>query len=236
MCTTSYISRLATGILLPALFLAFANLALAQLDADEMDRSQYELPEMTEPQALTDSTNPENELVEEKDLPEPETAQDRAKVLADLYSRLAKAKSADAAMVFQTAIERVWLHSGSDTIDVLMTRAQKQIDDKKHDVALELLGAVVKLAPDFAEGWNRRAYVHFSNGNYNRALGDLRKVLALDQQHFQAISGLASILREFGDDTSALKAYRKALQIHPFWESATQAVNELAREVEGQGI
>lgn len=233
MCVSPYIPRLAIGVVLSALFLPFADLALAQLDADGMDRPQLQLPETTEPQSPTDTTNPEDELV---NIPGPQTPEDRANVLADLYSRLAKAKSADAAMVIQTAIERVWLHSGSDTIDLLMTRAQKQIDDKKHDVALELLGAVVKLAPDFAEGWNRRAYVHFSNGDYNRALGDLRKVLALDQQHFQAISGLASILREFGDDASALRAYRKALQIHPFWDSATQAVNELAREVEGQGI
>ena len=39
---------------------------------------------------------------------------------------------------------------------------------------------VVDLAPDYTEAWNRRAYVHFVRNDIERALGDLRRTLALD--------------------------------------------------------
>lgn len=172
----------------------------------------------------------------QKDEPGPRTPEERVRILGDLYTRLTEAKSAENATVIQKAIERIWLHSGSDTIDVLMSRSEKVIKDGKSELALTLLDSVIKLAPNFSEGWNRRAFVHFSSGDYNRALGDLRNVLALDHKHFQAISGLASILREFGDDKSALKAYRKVLEIHPYWDSAKTAVKELSREIEGQEL
>ena len=67
------------------------------------------------------------------------------------------------------------------------------------ELALKLLDAVVELAPDYAEGWNRRAYVHYMQSDYERAMGDLRRVLALEPNHFKALDGLAQILREIGE-------------------------------------
>ena len=43
-------------------------------------------------------------------------------------------------------------------------------------------------------------------------------------------------MRELGDDEAALAAFRKALRIHPNLQDAKRIVQELEREVEGQGI
>lgn len=161
---------------------------------------------------------------------------DRAELLEELYKRLAAAGEAESAAVLEKAIEGVWLRSGSDTIDLLMERAAQLQQSGDVGLALRVLASVTELEPEYAEGWNRRAFVFFSEGDYARALQDLQRTLRVDQRHFQAISGLATILRELGDNASALKAYRKALEIHPFLESARKAVDELEREVEGQGI
>jgi tetratricopeptide (TPR) repeat protein len=69
-----------------------------------------------------------------------------------------------------------------------------------------------------------------------RALGDLRRTLALDPHHFKALDGLAQILREIGQKKAALKAFKELLEVHPYWSGAKQAIEELEREVEGQGI
>ena len=68
------------------------------------------------------------------------------------------------------------------------------------------------------------------------ALGDLRRTLALDPNHFKALDGLGQILREIGQKKPALKAFKQLLDIHPYWSGAQDAVDELEREVEGQGI
>jgi tetratricopeptide (TPR) repeat protein len=166
----------------------------------------------------------------------PKTPAEREKTLSDLYALLATAEDEEAAKAISDAIERVWLHSGSATIDLLMGRSIKAMTEKKVDLALKLLDAVVELAPDFTEAWNRRAYVHFVRKDTERALGDLRRALALDANHFKALDGLAQILREIGQKKPALKAFRQLLDVHPYWSGAQQAVEELEREVDGQGI
>jgi tetratricopeptide (TPR) repeat protein len=166
----------------------------------------------------------------------PKTPAEREKTLSDLYALLATADDEESAKAIADAIERVWVHSGSATIDLLMERSIKAMNEKKVDLALKLLDSVVELAPDFTEGWNRRAYVYFVQNDIERALGDLRRTLALDPHHFKALDGLAQILREIGQKKAALEAFKELIDVHPYWSGAKQAIEELEREVEGQGI
>jgi tetratricopeptide (TPR) repeat protein len=166
----------------------------------------------------------------------PRTPAEREKTLSDLYALLATADDEESAKAITDAIERVWLHSGSATIDLLMERSIKAMSEKNTDLALKLLDHVVELAPDFTEAWNRRAYVYFVQNDVERALGDLRRTLALDPHHFKALDGLGQILREIGQKKAALRAFKELLDVHPYWSGAKQAVEELEREVDGQGI
>ena len=166
----------------------------------------------------------------------PKTPAEREKTLSDLYALLATAEDEESAKAIADAIERVWVHSGSATVDLLMERSIKAMNEKKVDLALKLLDNVVELAPDFTEGWNRRAYIHFVQNDIERALGDLRRTLALDPHHFKALDGLAQILREIGQKKAALKAFKELIDVHPYWSGAKQAIEELEREVDGQGI
>jgi tetratricopeptide (TPR) repeat protein len=166
----------------------------------------------------------------------PTTPAEREKALSELYALLATANDEESAKAIADAVERVWLHSGSPTVDVLMERANKALAEKKSDLALKLLDRVVELAPDFAEAWNRRAYVYFTRNDVERALGDLRRTLALDPHHYKALDGLGQILREIGQKKAALKAFKELLDVHPYWSGGKQTVEELEREVDGQGI
>lgn len=166
----------------------------------------------------------------------PTTPAEREKTLSDLYALLATADDEDTAKAITDAIERVWLHSGSATVDLLMERSIKAMSEKNTDLALKLLDYVVELAPDYTEGWNRRAYVYFVRNDIERALGDLRRTLALDPHHFKALDGFGQIMREIGQKKAALRAFKELLDVHPYWSGAKQAVEELEREVDGQGI
>lgn len=160
----------------------------------------------------------------------------RAKLLDDLHKALAESKDADTAAALAGQIERVWFVSGSDTIDLLMQRAMKAVAEQDFALALQFLTAVTELQPDFAEGWNRRAYVYFRLDDTERSLGDLRRVLALEPKHYKALEGVANILKDSGSKKSALEAMRKLMEIHPFMPGMKEAIDELTREVEGQGI
>ena len=48
--------------------------------------------------------------------------------------------------------------------------------------------------------------------------------------------GLAQVLRDIGEKRAALQVMRRLVEVHPYWEGTEQAIEELSREVEGQGI
>jgi tetratricopeptide (TPR) repeat protein len=161
---------------------------------------------------------------------------DKEAMLAELYAHLAAAPDAGQAAEISKTIEGLWLHSGSDTISVLMRRGLKAVNEQRNDLALKMFDAVVELAPDYADGWSRRAYVYYLQNDTEHAVGDLRRALALDPNHYKALDGLARILRDSGQKKSALRAYQQLLRINPFADGAKEAESALSVEVEGQGI
>jgi tetratricopeptide (TPR) repeat protein len=165
----------------------------------------------------------------------PRTAVERDKALANLYALLATAADEGQAKTVADSIERLW-GQGSDTVAVLMERAHAALVAKKVDLALRFLDAAVELEPANTEGWTRRAHVYMGKSDVERSLGDLRRVLALDPNHFRALDDLVQILKTIGQKKAALKAARQLLDVHPFWEGGKKTVEELERAVEGESL
>lgn len=166
----------------------------------------------------------------------PATPQERSEILSNLYAHLATSTDSRLAAEIAATIERLWSYSGSDTIAFLMLRARKMLSEKRVGVALQLLDAVTELSPDYAEGWYLRATAHLSKNDFGRALGDLRRALALEPNHYKALAWLGRVLNDVGQKKGALQAYRQLVRVHPHWPRADDTIKELEREVEGQGI
>lgn len=172
-----------------------------------------------------------------KPLPAPDSPEAAREVtMRAMYNALANARSTEQANQVAAAIERIWLDAGSDTISVLMERSLQSANGGNTDLAIQLLDTIVDLAPDYAEGWNRRAYVLFLADQPVRALGDLRRALALEPKHFRALDGMAKILASQGEKKAALMTLEKLREINPKAENLEQSIEDLKREVEGQGI
>ncbi len=159
----------------------------------------------------------------------------RARLLKDLYAFLATAEDKESAGQITEAIERVWMAAAGDTVAVLLDRAVKAAATERPDLALSMLDTVTRIAPDFPEGFNRRAYVYYGLNEYERALGDLRRVLALEPNHYKALEGLGQILKETDRKKAALEVYRRLVEVHPFASGAKTTLEELERVVAGQG-
>lgn len=176
----------------------------------------------------------------QKGAPQKEAQEDtpaqRTKLLDELYARLATAPDETTAAEIAAAIEQLWQHSGSATADLLVARATAATEAQHRDLAMKLLNAAVELQPDYVEAWNRRAYLFYLQDDYKRALGDLRRVLALEPHHFKALEGLANILQHLGEKKAALEAYESLLKVNPNMPGAKKARDDLKIEVEGQGI
>lgn len=169
-------------------------------------------------------------------MPWPKSPEEASKTLSNLFAYLATTGDHRQAGEIGAAIERLWRLSGGDTVNLLIDRAELFSSRNENEKALPLLDAAVDLAPDYAEAWSHRAYVEYRLNNYPAALGDLRRALALDPNHFRALDGMAKILTQMGEKKAALEAYDQLLKIHPNIEGGETARDELKKEVEGRGI
>ena len=153
-----------------------------------------------------------------------------------LLTRLAGAKDESEANGVANLIERRWARSGSDTADLLMSRAEEALKAKEFPLAVELLDRVLTLRPEWAEAWHRRATAFFLLDDPVSAIADIQRVLTREPRHFGAWAGLGHIYVSGGDKKRALEAYRKALAIHPYLAKLREAIERLTPEIDGRDI
>lgn len=156
--------------------------------------------------------------------------------LDTLFAELKRERNERKAERIAARIFEEWNRSGSASVDLMMLWSQKAMEAEKFDVALDFLDQVVTLSPDYAEGWNRRATVHFMMRSFGKSMADIDRTLQLEPRHFGALAGLAQIMKERGSKELALDAYQRVLDIYPMMRSAQNEVATLSEELAGEGI
>lgn len=152
---------------------------------------------------------------------------------APLLDRLKTAVDADAANALVAQIWDAWTESGDPGIDDKMSQALALMQVQRYDEAVAVLDGVVASAPNFAEGWNRRATVLYLMQDLDRSEADIEKTLTLEPRHFGALSGLALIATVKDNKALALNAWRRVLEINPQNAGAREKVEQLTKELSG---
>lgn len=139
-----------------------------------------------------------------------------AAALDELFAQLRTAHDPATARQIDQAIWAVWTNPSDPVLNermraVLVARGTGNIAQ-----ALRLLDSLVVDFPDYAEGWNQRATIHYMMGNFDLSIADCGKVLELEPRHFGALSGRALIYLQQGKRALALKDMAAALAVHPF--------------------
>jgi len=128
----------------------------------------------------------------------------------------------------------LWARSGDAAIDGLMAQATEAMQSGRHAEAIKILDQVVKRKPEFAEGWNRRATVHYLAGDLKKSIADCDEVLKRNPGHFGALSGLGQIYLQLEDEEAALKWFRRALEVNPNMLSVEMNIKMLEERLKGR--
>ncbi len=156
--------------------------------------------------------------------------------LNDLFARLKASGDAPGAADIEGRIWAIWIHRGVAEVDRDMAHGIIAMQQGDLEAALSRFDDVVERAPDFAEGWNKRATVYYLMGDFDASVADIKRTLALEPRHFGALSGMGLIYDALGEPAAAVKVWEKALEINPHMPNIRRRIDQIRAEGKGRGI
>ena len=109
-----------------------------------------------------------------------------------------------------------WADAPDDHAQELLDEGMNRRASYDYDGALVAFDALVDYCPDYAEGYNQRAFVNFIRQDYEVALPDLERAVALSPRHIAAMTGLALTLAALERNGEAALIIRQALEMNPW--------------------
>jgi tetratricopeptide (TPR) repeat protein len=164
----------------------------------------------------------------------PVAADQQDQRLEGMFDRLQTTADRAEAGAVQQQIWAIWIESDDTRVQLWMRQGVSAMGLRRLDLALARFDRMVDYAPGFAEGWNKRATVHYMMGNYRASVLDIQKTLDLEPRHFGAWSGLGLIYDAIGQPAAALRSYEAALAVNPHLDGIDRRVEELRRELAGR--
>jgi len=104
------------------------------------------------------------------------------------------------------------------------------------DEAVEIFSELIKISPDFAEAWNKRATVYYMMGKFELSTADVVETLRLEPRHFGALSGQGLIHLQSKREQAAIDWFKRALRVNPFMDNIRISVDQLEQELKGKII
>ena len=153
-----------------------------------------------------------------------------------LFEQLYHAPDPLAAQAVEHAIWEIWLTSEDEVVNALMGEGVAAMQRRDFPTALRSFDRMVEVAPDYAEGWNKRATLYYLIGAYEDSLDDIVRTLELEPRHFGALSGRGMILQDLGRSEEALTAFEAALDLNPQMPGARVSVEALRKLLEDSAI
>ena len=135
--------------------------------------------------------------------------------LAELFRSLKSTESVSRASVFESKIWHIWMEHYDPEVESAMFQGVEAMKLQQFEQAFGHFSLLIKLAPDYAEGWNKRATVLYLMGRFKESEADVMRTLELEPRHFGALSGQGLIRIALQDWTGAIYFLESALKINP---------------------
>ena len=133
-------------------------------------------------------------------------------------------------------IWEIWTESENAKVNRAMLIGIASMHAGQLGAALNKFNEVIQLAPDFAEGWNKRATIYYLMKKFDRSVNDIAQTLKLEPRHFGALSGLGLINQAIGQNKAAIKAFEHALDLNPHLPGLKENVTKMKKLEFGRKI
>ena len=157
--------------------------------------------------------------------------------LNQLFEQLKKSNNTSLAFEIEMKIWNIWsTHPTHDNLTQSLAKGSGLISEGELEAAYKIFSTITESAPDWAEGWNKRATVLYLMGRYQESLKDIDEVLKRESRHFGALSGQGLVQTELKNYEKAIKSYQAVQKIYPSIKSAKIMIPQLKELIKDEVI
>ena len=136
--------------------------------------------------------------------------------LNNLFKKLNETENQDEIRDLISDIWNIWYEVDDPKVIEYFEKGIQAMNLRNYPLAIRFFNNLIEEDPNFAEGWNKRATVHFMMGNFDQSMQDIIKTLELEPRHFGALDGMGLIFIHQGQFQQEIDVYDKMLEIFPF--------------------
>ena len=164
-------------------------------------------------------------------------SKDRDIRLNQLFEQLKKSNNASLAFEIEMKIWNIWsTHPTHDSLTQSLAKGSGLISKGELEAAYKIFSTIIESAPDWAEGWNKRATVLYLMGRYQDSLNDIDEVLKRESRHFGALSGQGLVQTELKNYEKAIESYQTVQKIYPSIRAAKVMIPQLKKLIKDEVI
>lgn len=163
-------------------------------------------------------------------------APDHSVRFAELIEAVRSAKNEMEARVHSNAMWGLWADAPDEAAQAILDAGMRK------RAGFDLLGAradfdrLVAYCPNYAEGYNQRAFVNFIRQDYAAALPDLDRAIALSPAHLGALAGRAMTYFALGEPEKAQSDLRVAVGLNPWLKERHMLEGGAAQKGQGSDL
>jgi len=124
----------------------------------------------------------------------------------------------------------IWLDAPNEVAQTLLDEGLVATRVSDFRRAISVYDRLIAYCPDYAEGYNQRAFAYFLSGAFEKAEADLGAALAREPRHVGALTGLGRTLMQLGRADEAQVWFKKAVALNP-WVSERHFVKTPGQEL-----
>ena len=164
-------------------------------------------------------------------------SEDRDVKLNQLFEQLKKSNNVSIAVEIEMKIWNIWsTHPTQKKLTQLLAKGSNLMSEGELEAAYKIFSIIIDFAPDWAEGWNKRATVLYLMGRYHDSLNDIDEVLKRESRHFGALSGQGLVQIKLENYEKAIKSYQAVQKIYPSIRAAKVMISQLKKLIKDEAI
>ena len=136
--------------------------------------------------------------------------------------------------------QQIWIlwstHPTDQKLTSLLEEGSRLVHDQQLNRAIDVFTEAIKIDPNWAEAWNKRATVFYMVKEFQKSQDDIDKVLELEERHFGALAGQGMVNIKLKNYDKAKRSYQKAQEIYPALESPKVMIEQIEELIKRQSI